>query len=128
MSAAPTFVDLLGKKHAVVLPDYAAREEVMVAYGESRNKKGVALMRVYSAALGLSTRLGRMAGADYAACRFDVLAYGGAVYSYLREQGVTMEQLSSAAIPLVIQISEATFPRKEEIDEAAGNSGGVAAS
>ena len=127
MITEPTFLDLLGKKHAIVLPDFAAREELMVAYGESRTKRGVALMRVYAAVLGLCTRLGRMAGADYTAHRFDVLAYGGAVYGYLREQGVTMEQLSQAAVPLVITISEATFPRQPEVDEAAGNSGGDAA-
>lgn len=116
----PLKVSLLGE-HAVTLPDFAAREELMVAYGEARNKKGVALLRVYGAVLGLCSRLGKRAEADYAASRFDVLAYGGEVYGWLRGQGVTPAQVAEAALPVIVAISEATFPRESEVKQALGN-------
>ena len=123
----PTKVDLLGRSHAVVMPDFAAREELVVAYGEAMRRKGVALLRVYAAALGLCTRLGREAEADYGAHRYDVLSYGGAVYSYLRGQGVSTQDLAAAAGPVVVAVLSATFPRAAEVEAAAGNSEGSAA-
>lgn len=121
-------VSLLGREHHVVMPDYAAREELMVAYGESAKKGGVALLRVYAAALGLCTRIGRESGADYAKHRFDCLSYGGEVYGWLRGQKVTPAEVAQAAIPVIIAVSQATFPRQDEVDAAAGNSEGGEAS
>ena len=128
MNAEPKHVSLQGRNHAVTLPDFAAREELVVAYGEARNKRGGSLLRVYAAFLGLCTRLGREAGADYGECRYDALAFGGKVYSYLREKGVTPAQLSEAAIPVVVHVAEATFPRAEEVEAEMGNSEGGEAS
>lgn len=125
-TAEPAHVPLLGRNHYIKLPDYSAREELMIAYGESRNKKGVALLRVYGAFLGLCTRLGKESGADFARHRFDVLSYGGEVYGWLRGQGVTMAEIAEAAIPVVLAVDEVTFPRQAEVDEAAGNSEGDA--
>lgn len=113
---------ILGRSYAVTLPDYAAREELVSAYGEASKRGGSALMRVYAALLGLSTRIGRESGADYAAARFDVLAYGGAVYGYLREKGAAPKDVAAAAMPVLVAIVEATFPKQTEVDEALGKS------
>lgn len=118
----PVKVSLLGRQHAVIMPDFATREDLVVAFGEARNKKGVTLLRVYSAALGLCTRLGREASADYSQHRFDVLSYGGQVYGWLREQGVTPKDIAEAAIPVIVEVSNAMFPRQAEVDAAVGNS------
>lgn len=123
----PARVELLGRAHVVTLPDFAAREELVIAYAEVR-KRPASLLRVYSAAIGLCTRIGREAGADYAECRFDVLAFGGKVYGWLREKGVAPDAIAVAAVPLIVQVSEATFPRQGEVDAAAGNSAGGAES
>lgn len=114
---------ILGKPHAVALPDFAIREELVSAYGDAAKRGGSALMRVYGAVLGLCCpSVGRAAGADYAAARFDALAYGGKVYGHLREKGMAPADVAAAAIPLVVQVVEATFPRQEEVDSAMGKS------
>lgn len=118
---APLFVTLLGRKHAVTMPDFAAREDVIVRYGATSKKGGVPLLRCYAAALGLCTRLGRESGADFAACSYDILGYGGQVYSYLREQGCSAAQIAEAALPVVAAIGQATYPRQKDLDEAEKN-------
>lgn len=114
---------ILGKPHAVVMPDFAVREELVSAYGDAARRGGSAVMRAYGAILGLCCpSLGRASGADYAAARFDALAYGGKVYGYLREHGASPADVAAAAVPLVVQVVEATFPRQEEVDAAMGKS------
>lgn len=121
MSTDNATVSLLGKNHHVVLPDFATREELIVAYGESAKKGGVALLRVYAAVLGACTRIGREADADLAACRYDILTFGGKVYSYLREQGVSPKDIADQALPVVILIGNSTFPRQNAVEETEGN-------
>lgn len=116
-------IDVGGRKHAVIMPDFAAREELLVAYGGARDRGGVALLRVYAAAIGLCTRLGREAGADYGAHRYDVLAYGGAVYGWLRQGGASVKLIAELGGPLIVSVSESLYPRQSEVDAAAGNSG-----
>lgn len=122
----PQRIALLGEHHAVTLPDFAAREELLVAYGEVRKRGGIALLRVYAAAVGLCTRVGRRSEADYTRHRFDVLAYGGEVYGYLRKQKATPEQIANAALPIIAAIGAELYPRESEVDAAAGNSEGAA--
>ena len=118
----PVKVDLLGRSHTLTMPDYSTREELIVAYGDCRNRGGVALLRAYSAALGLCTRLGREAEADYAKHRFDVLSYGGEMYSWLRGKGLQPKDIAQAAVPIIVAVSQATFPRQGEVEDAAKNS------
>jgi hypothetical protein len=120
----PIKVSILGGSYGVGMPDFAAREEMMIAFGDARNKRGTTLLRVYSAALGLCTRLGKESGASYQKSGFDVLNYGGEVYGWLRQQGVTPADIATAAIPVIIRVSEETFPRQDEVVEAVGNSEG----
>ena len=122
-----TFIELFGEKHAVTIPDFAATEELMIAFAGAQRRGGVALQRVYAAAVGLCTRVGKHAGADYAAERFDVLAYGGKVYTWLRrEKGVGIADLGKAFTVLLPLLGAAAFPRDEEVKTALGNSGGSA--
>lgn len=122
-------VTLLGKTHLVVLPDFAAREEIVSAYADAAKRGGSALMRAYGAALGLCCpSIAKAAGADYGTLRFDVLAFGGKVYGHLRERGASPADVSMAGVGLVVQVLEATFPKQEEIDAQMGKSGGGAAS
>jgi hypothetical protein len=115
-------IEALGRKHAVILPDYAAREEIIVAHNTAIRRGGVTRMRYYSAVLGLCTRLGKESGADYAACAFDVLAYGGVVYGHLRKNGMTPEHIVVAASAVIGKLFDETFPTDKEIEEATGKS------
>lgn len=121
-------IELIGRSHAVVLPDFAAREELVMALSECARKRGIALLRVYSAMVGLCTRVGRDSGADYATARYDVLGYGGAVYGWLRAQGASPAQIGAAATVIAPLLTESLFPRQEEVDAALGNSAGGAES
>jgi len=121
-------INLLGRKHAVIVPDYAASEELVVAYRSVVDRGGVALMRVYAAAIGLSTRLGKESGADYAASRFDVLAYGGAVYGWLRKQKVEIKEIAAIGVEIIQTVADSTFPSDVEVEEQMGKSEASAAS
>lgn len=118
----PVKVDLLGRSHHVVMPDFSTREELIVAYSESGKRGGVTLLRVYSAALGLCTRLGREAGVEYSKHRYDVLSYGGEMYGWLRDQGIAPKDIAIAAIRVIEAVGKAMFPRAVEVEEAAKNS------
>jgi len=116
-------VPLLGRSHPVALPDFAALEELVAVYADASKRGGSAAMRAYGAVLGLCCpTLAKAAGADYAAHRFDALAFGGKVYGYLREKGAAPADVATAAMPLIVQVVEATFPRQEEVDAAMGKS------
>lgn len=125
--AEPVRVTLLGEQHALVLPDFATREEIATAYVDARNAPANVQLRALSAAVGLCTRIGRHAGADYAAHGFRVLSYGGEVYSYLRSNGATPAQIAEAAATIVRAISDGLWPRRQEVQAELGNSEGGAA-
>ncbi len=118
-----TTVKLLGRDWPVSLPDFATREEVVVAYSESASGAKTRILRVYAAALGLSTGIGKAARASYADVKCDPYVYGGQVYAWLREKGVTPADVATAAIPLVTLFAEALFPREEEVKSQADFTG-----
>lgn len=124
----PQSTEALGRSHLIRPPDFAATEELLVAFSETAKRPGSAQLRVWSAMLGICTRLGRDSGADYAAHRFDVLAYGGEVYSWLRKQGMSPAEIATAAGPVLTVLAESAFPRASEVEAAAGNSVGSVAS
>ena len=99
----------------VTLPDFADREHRARGFLESEKSAHRSIMRIYSAYLGLCTPLGKAARADFLKHRCDVLAYGGAVYSYLRGKGVTAGEIAEAAMPLVGLIYEHLAPREQEV-------------
>lgn len=108
-------INILGKEYAVkVPPQFAVREELVFAYGDAVGNVSRQL-RVASAVLGLCTPLGAEAGCDYAKARFDVLAYGGAVYSWLRQRGAAPVDILAQATPIVEWIALQVFPREDEV-------------
>lgn len=125
-NAEPARVTLLGEQHAVVLPDFATREEIAVAYVDAQKAPPNVQLRALSAAIGLCTRIGRRAGADYAAHNFRVLAYGGEVYSHLRTAGATPAQIAEAATAIMRLVTDGLWPRRAEVQAELGNSGGGA--
>ena len=119
----PITIEALGRRHHVRLPDFAAREELAVAYSEACRRRGVTLLRACAAILGLCTRLGTEAGADYARHRFDALSYGGEMYSWLRQQGMTPADVTTQAILVLGPLTQALAPREEEVVARLGESG-----
>jgi hypothetical protein len=113
-------ITLLGREHAVTLPpQFAVVEELVVAYGEAGDNNSRRL-RVCGAILGICTPLGREMKADYVKARFDVLAYGGAVYGACREKGATAAQVIEQAHLILAELVAKAFPREAEVAERAG--------
>lgn len=113
-------VRLLGRDWPVTLPeDFAAREEMATAYAQSGDGKQ-RVMRVYAAALGLSTGLGRAAKADYLGAGCDPYLYGGRVYQYLRQQGADLREIAGQGEQVMAALLAALFPRQGEVDAREG--------
>lgn len=121
-------VELLGRKHAVTLPGFAEREEIAVFKHECDTKRmsTFATLRRYAAAVGLCTRLGRESGQTLSAHGYDLLSYGGAVYGWLREQGLVPKDVIAPARTCMDDCAANLFPRESEVKAEMGNSGGVA--
>lgn len=120
---APVTVTLLGRQHAVRLPSFAEREELVLAVVDARERPVSVQLRIWSAAIGLATRIGTEAKASYAASRCDVLVFGGEVYSWLREQGATPADIRTAGQEVLTAVSNAMAPREPEVAAAADFSG-----
>lgn len=113
----PASITIAGKSLAVVLPDFATREELVLAWVDASQEGGnqAALRRVAAAALGLCTSTGKRAKVDYGACRCDVLVYGGKVYSWLHDQKVELPDVLAGGVEIVTLCAEAAYPRASEV-------------
>jgi hypothetical protein len=111
-------ISILGAEHALVLPQlFAIREEVASALvhgeeGQLRRALGAAILLCCPALLKRS-RL------DYTKASFSILNFGGAAYSWLREQGATLDEVITAGAASVRLCSEALSPRADEVAERA---------
>lgn len=126
-----TTVTLLGHEWPIILPDFGTREDLVRAWlslsNETRKHVSVGhANRVCAAALGLCSGIGRQAKAEYRDAGFDVLAYGQAVYHYLREQGVGIEALTEGALVVLRACLAALPPREKEVADRTGFSGPAA--
>lgn len=110
---APKTVTILGPQEVRIPPQFAVREELILAYNDAGSFS--ARQRVNSAVIGLCTPLGKAAKVDYVRARFDVLAYGGAMYGYLREQGASMADVATAAKPILEYLDKLLFPSEAEV-------------
>jgi hypothetical protein len=117
-------VEILGKQHIAALPSFGVREELCVLWGQHGQEGGHRALRVYAAAVGLSCGIGAAARADLRKTGWDLLGYGDAVYSYLREQGATSQDVVRAGVALLGEMAQDLFPREKEVDDAAGFSEG----
>ena len=110
-----TTITLLGKDWPITLPDFATREDVAVANAGAR---GLPRLRIYAAAIGLCTGIGKAAGVALDAPGYDVMAYGRQVYSYIREKGATPAEVDTVGLTLSLLVLESVSPRKEEVRAA----------
>lgn len=117
-------VTILGRVHALRLPDHATRQELVEALASP------ALLRVCAAYVGLCTRVGQEAAAEvrglsYVACGCSVLEYGGRLYGYLVERGVSIEEIDAAGAVLIRAVTLSRLP-VEAAKAKAGFSGPAA--
>ena len=111
-------ITVKGRAHPIAAPrSFAEREELVVAYGRAA-KKDALLRRTIGAAVGLcAPTVADAAGASYAACGYDLLAFGGRVYDYLRESGVSMDDIAAASREGYRLALEGLSPREPEVKE-----------
>ena len=111
-------VTVLGQEYPVELPrSWAEREDLVKHFGT-----GVHAGILYAALLGRCTRIGRLAEIaaqeakvgwpSYERYR-EILAYGDAVYSYLRGAGLSGEQVRELGLPLRRAVEESVFPAED---------------
>jgi len=110
-------IELLGRKHTITLPGMAEREELAAALHELNQGKLTAFqtLRRLAAALGLCTRLGRESGQTYAGHGYDLAGYGGAVYAWLRQQGVEPRDIVAPGRACLGACAESLMPREVEV-------------
>lgn len=120
----PIKVELLGERHAYRPPPFADRADILLGFARHADRDDLVAMRLMAATVGLATRIGERAKLSYTRLGCDVLAYGGAVYGWLREQGATDEQIVTAGIALYREVVGTHAPTKEEVKAEMGNSEG----
>jgi hypothetical protein len=116
----PLTIQLGTTSWPVTMPDFAIREELVGAWGACAEDDFMRARRVYAAAVGLCTVVGKRGKLDYARHRHDVLSYGGAAYSFLREQGESLEDICRAGAQIVAHIAERLAPRASEVADRSG--------
>ena len=111
-------IDIAGTSYPITLPDFATREDIALAWYTSASAADAStLRRVAGAAVGLCSPVGRRAGAS-----FDgngLLLYGGKVYGWMREQGMTMEAVLTVGSDLYKLCADSVFPREAEVEARA---------
>lgn len=117
-------IELAGEHHALVLPDFIVRDELLTAFGEASAKPTPRQARVMCAMLGCCTRIGLRAGKSYADFDYHVLAYGGHVYNHLRGAGLSPQQMLDAGLAVLRWLVDHIGPRESEVAARTGFSGG----
>ncbi len=111
-------IDLAGKSYPITLPDFATREDIALAWHTAATAAdGSALRRVAGAAVGLCSPAGRRAGASFDGT--GLLLYGGKVYGWMREQGMTVEAVLGVGADVVKLCADSVFPREAEVEARA---------
>jgi hypothetical protein len=123
----PDTITLLGRQHPTQAPSFGVREELVLAWGAHGPARDHRALRVYAATLGLCSGLGAQAGASLGAHRYDLLAYGEQLYSWLREKGASVPQIAEAAGLMLQWLAQDLFPREPEVREVEGFSAGAEA-
>jgi hypothetical protein len=117
----PATIEIAGAQHVARLPSLAVREQIASAWHEFAASGDRRLLLLAGAIVGACTGLG---GITLAKAGYDLLAYGDACYSALREQGVSTERIVAVATDLIRPLTEHLFPRESEVSAAAGFSVG----
>lgn len=125
----PDKVTLLGKQHATVQPSFGTNELLTAAFiGCTPSQSDVRFLFAHAAIIGHCTSVGAAAKERLVRHGFDVLAYGEAVYTYLREQGATSMDVSNAGHVLLKGMQTLRVPLEKEVAAAADFSEGAGAS
>lgn len=115
-------VKLLGKDHAIRVPQppmgIAIIEDLNAAWWPAVDVGGMRLMRAASAFIGLCTRLGNEAKADYARYQCDPILYGGHVYGWLTQQKVTQKEIVDVGCEVARVVLAHLHPRDSEVAAA----------
>lgn len=111
-------VKLLGIDHAISLPPFAEREDIAISYStESKHPRRQS--RALTAALGLCVPEYSMGGVSLLEdLDFDIVKYGGRVYSAAMARGVKREDILTASVECYRVVCESLFPRAEAVDKA----------
>jgi len=121
MNNGHTAVTIGGREYPLTLPDFDKREDLALSWHQAATASdGASLRRIAAAALGLCSLLGKRSGASWEACGCNVLAYGGKVYSYLREAKATIPEVMEQGGIAVGLCADSVFPREAEVDTRAG--------
>jgi len=112
----PATVEILGGARVVVAPSMAVREDLVMQAGQA---SGMGLFRVAAAVLCGCTAFGPP-GLTWQSVSYDVLRYGDAAYTWLRQRGLSRSDMWSTALPLIESMGAVLFPREAEVDEVAG--------
>lgn len=114
-------VTVFGREYAISLPDFDKREDLALSWHTAAGAAdGAALRRIAAAALGLCTPIGKRAGVAWEAHGCNVLAYGGKVYSWLREQKATIPDIVEQGGKAVAACADSVFPREAEVETRSG--------
>ena len=114
-----TTITIAGKAYPVTLPDFATRDDIVIAWHEAAGKSDASkLRRVAAAAIGLCTTAGRNADASFDGA--GLLLYGAKVYNSLRERGASIASIIEAGGVVVSVCSEGLFAREAEVEARAG--------
>jgi len=114
-----TTITIAGKAYPVTLPDFATRDDIVIAWHEAAGKNDASkLRRVAAAAVGLCTAACRNADASFDGS--GLLLYGGKVYNSLRERGASISSIIEAGSAVVSVCSDGLFAREAEVEARAG--------
>lgn len=115
-------ITLLGKAHTITLPGppdgYMVIEELLLAWTKADKSGDMMLVaRANCAMIGMTTRIGRLSGADYRQSH-QPLVYGGAVYTWLAGEKADPTEVAVAATKCLEALLEARFSRDTEVKAA----------
>ena len=111
-------ITILGGTHPLVLPPlFAVREEV--AFGVAQGEEGQMRRALAAGILLCCPALLKRSKLDYKAAGFSMLNFGGAAYSWLREQGASLDEVLSAGLAAVRLCAAHLSPRAEEVADRA---------
>jgi len=116
----PLLVEILGKNRPVAPPSFGVRESLCHAAGgawEVHETNPMNLYRVSAAVLCACCPGFGPDGLTWPGAGYDVLVYGEASYSWLRQSGLERGDMLSIAQDLISGMSRAMFPRPAEVEE-----------
>ena len=122
MEGFPSTVELLGAAHVTKLPGFGEREALIHAMATvTQSAQEMPIRFCCAAAVGMSVQgLSGRAGTSFAKAGYDVIGFGLAMYSWMREQGAETADIVKAGWNLIEPIGRALMPREEEVSDAVG--------